>query len=146
MLGASSMDLLEVYMKQVRSILELTVPAWHPGITVSFNIIQICPQRRVLLCKKKLVRMHTKHTNWFKRNTRETITRQKQPQYCQCITRTRRFERSPICYLTSLLNKYSEQISTEYLYYIYIPLLLITHPELYQIWLKNYFWAFKSHS
>ena len=58
MVVASSMDLLDVYMKQVRSILELAVPAWHSGITVrkstkgsppdhirgELYIIQICPQ------------------------------------------------------------------------------------------------------
>ena len=48
MLGASRMDLLDVYMKQVRSILELAVPAWHPGITVSKT------SYKSALCKKKL--------------------------------------------------------------------------------------------
>ena len=33
-LGASHDDLLDVYMKQVRSVLELAVPAWHSGLTL----------------------------------------------------------------------------------------------------------------
>ena len=37
-LGASGMDLLDVYIKQVRSTLELAVPAWHSGITVCESI------------------------------------------------------------------------------------------------------------
>ena len=32
-LGANEDELLDVYMKQVRSILELAVPAWHGAIT-----------------------------------------------------------------------------------------------------------------
>ena len=31
--GASIPDLLDVYIKQVRSILEYAVPVWHSGIT-----------------------------------------------------------------------------------------------------------------
>ena len=32
-LGADKFRLLDVYIKQVRSVLELAVPAWHPGLT-----------------------------------------------------------------------------------------------------------------
>ena len=32
-LGANTGDLMEVYTKQVRSQLELSVPLWHPGLT-----------------------------------------------------------------------------------------------------------------
>ena len=31
--GASTTDLLDVYYKQIRSILEYAVPVWHPGLT-----------------------------------------------------------------------------------------------------------------
>ena len=33
-LGANNDDLLDVYFKQVRSVLELAVPAWHSGLTL----------------------------------------------------------------------------------------------------------------
>ena len=33
-LGARHQDLLDVYIKQVRSVLELAVPAWHSGLTL----------------------------------------------------------------------------------------------------------------
>ena len=32
-LGAEVEDLVDVYVKQIRSILELAVPAWHGGIS-----------------------------------------------------------------------------------------------------------------
>ena len=34
-LGAQDCDLLDVYMKQIRSVLELAVPAWHGAVTLS---------------------------------------------------------------------------------------------------------------
>ena len=137
-LGASGMDLLDVYIKQVRSTLELAVPAWHSGITVCESIdiervqraalqiilgmgytsyqaalkhfsLDTLEVRRELLCKKfgnKAVK-HPKHAQWFKTNTKVTVTRMQQPKYCPVIAKTRRFEKSPLCYLTNLLNKYS---------------------------------------
>ena len=32
-LGASIPEMLDVYQKQVRSVLELAVPVWEPGLT-----------------------------------------------------------------------------------------------------------------
>ena len=37
-LGAKESDLVDVYIKQVRSVLELAVPAWHGGITLAEQI------------------------------------------------------------------------------------------------------------
>jgi hypothetical protein len=36
--GAGTGDLKDVYMKQVRSVLELAEPAWHPGLTQSDSL------------------------------------------------------------------------------------------------------------
>ena len=33
-LGASQSQMLDVYIKQIRSVLELAVPAWHPSLTL----------------------------------------------------------------------------------------------------------------
>ena len=33
-LGAKQEDLLDVFIKQVRSVLELAVPVWHPSLTL----------------------------------------------------------------------------------------------------------------
>ena len=32
-LGSDKLRLIDIYIKQVRSVLELAVPAWHPGLT-----------------------------------------------------------------------------------------------------------------
>jgi hypothetical protein len=138
-LGASQSNLVDVYLKQVRPVLELAVPAWHPGLTLSDAVdiervqkaslqiilgpnytsfrsalIQIgldtLEDRRIILCKKfggKAVK-NNKHTKWFKPNVRVTVTRQEQPKFCPVVARTKRFENSPISYLTMLLNKYSK--------------------------------------
>ena len=34
-LGASDDQLIDVYLKQIRSVLELAVPAWHSSLTIS---------------------------------------------------------------------------------------------------------------
>ena len=38
-LGASQSQMLDVYIKQIRSVLELAVPAWHPSLTLEEKII-----------------------------------------------------------------------------------------------------------
>ena len=137
---ANNDDLLDVYFKQVRSVLELAVPAWHSGLTLAesadiervqraavqiilvsgftsyraalkqfgLNTLQV---RRTNLCKKfgnKAVK-HPKHEKWFKPNARTAVTRQEQPKYCPEVSKTKRFDNSPISYLTTLLNKYSKK-------------------------------------
>ena len=64
--------------------------------------------RRVQLCLKfarKAIK-NPKHTNWFRVNRRVGKTRLKQPLLCPVFARTSRFDKSPISYLTKLLNKY----------------------------------------
>ena len=139
MLGADSTKLLDVFIKQVRSVLELAVPAWHPGLTVNEAIdiervqraalhiilgmnyttyraalkqlnLETLEARRTHLCENftKKASKHPKHKNWFKTNIRETKTRQPQPKYCPVVARTKRFEKSPLAYLTNLLNQFSK--------------------------------------
>ena len=138
-LGADSTKLLDVFIKQVRSVLELAVPAWHPGLTVNETVdiervqraalhiilgmnystykdalkqlnLETLESRRILLCEKftKKAIKDPKHKNWFRLNTRETKTRQPQPKFCPVVARTKRFENSPLAYLTSLLNEFSK--------------------------------------
>ena len=138
-LGASQSRLLDVYCKQVRSVMELAVPAWHPGLTVSDALdiervqkaslqiilgtsytgyaaaldyfeLDTLEGRRVALCEKfgKKAAKNDKHCNWFKPNRKKTVTRQTQPKFCPVASRTRRFDKSPLSYLTKLLNKYSK--------------------------------------
>ena len=134
-LGASIENLIDVYIKQIRSVLELAVPVWHPSLTVVDKVgiervqraalqvilgydyrsyasalevsnLSTLEDRRKKLCSKfasKSVK-HPKHRNWFKVNTKVTVTRQKQPNFCHVISRTTRFANSPISYLTRILN------------------------------------------
>ena len=136
-LGANTEELLDVYYKQVRSILEFAVPVWHPGITVAesrqiervqktalsiilgaqylsySNAIKVldCEElslRRKNLCTKFARKSFKspKYRSWFKLNTFEPTmkTRQKKPLLMNVTTRTKRYERSPLPFMTSLLN------------------------------------------
>ena len=64
-------------------------------------------ERRENICKtfaEKSIK-NSKHKNWFKVNKSNERTRKKQPIYCNIFARTKRFESSPISYLTKILNK-----------------------------------------
>ena len=135
-LGADNEDLKEIYVSQIRSILELAAPVWHSFITgedrLKLERIQISAlhiilsdhyksynsarkaldletlhSRRQKLCKKFARKSfkNEKFCKWFKLNAKRTKTRNKQPKLCRVVSRTKRFENSPISYLTDLLNK-----------------------------------------
>ena len=134
-LGASTSDLLDVYIKQIRSLLEFAVAVWHPSLTSDDRVkiervqksalciilgtqyksygsalkklqIESLFTRRNRLCKKfaKKAQKHEKFRMWFIPNTRKTVTRAKGPRFWEVYTRTERFGKSPISYLTKLLN------------------------------------------
>ena len=136
-MGASDSQLLDVYIKQVRSVLELAVPVWHSSLTVADKLsiervqkaalqivlgkdytsyssacestnLKSLEERRLQLCKKFGIKAmkNQKHTKWFKVNPKVSRTRQQQPYLCPVVSRTRRFENSPISYLTKLLNQH----------------------------------------
>ena len=138
-MGADNEDLKEIYLTQIRSILEFAAPVWHPAITgelrvklervqkSAFHIIlsdgytsyrsarkvlglNTLHARRQSLCKKfaKKSFKHQKFSKWFKMNDKITKTRNKQPKLCNVVCRTNRFEKSPISYLTSILNNLSD--------------------------------------
>ena len=134
-LGASSCQLINIYTKQIRSILELAVPAWHSSLTkadklviervqkVALRIIfgehyisyqnalvqsslPMLEDRRISMCKKFAHKSlnHEKHSGWFKRVDKNRLRRVKLPPLLPVKTRTERFAKSPLAYLTSLLN------------------------------------------
>ena len=135
-LGASQDDLVDVYFKKVRSILEFAVPVWHSSITNEERIeleriqksacyiilgdqyfyfytsalkqlgMETLFSRRNKLCKKfaRKSAKNEKFSTWFKVNKKETCTRTQQLKYCKVYSRTVRFDKSPISYLTSILN------------------------------------------
>ena len=135
--GAGTKDLIDVYQKQVRSVLELAVPAWHPGLTLAESMdiervqkaalhiilgdkysdyhtalvdtqLESLATRRENLCLKFSIKAlrNKKHQNWFKLNQGTRDTRTSKPYLCPVVTRTRRFEKSPISFMTTLLNKH----------------------------------------
>ena len=134
-LGAAESDLLEVYFKQIRSIAEYAVPVWNSALTgdeivkieriqkIACNIIlgqnyesytsalktlglEKLSVRRRKICTKfaKKAHNHKKFTKWFK-PTPEVITRNKKPNFYDVVCKTTRFEKSPLSYLTKILNQ-----------------------------------------
>ena len=134
--------MLDVYTKQVRSILELAVPVWSPGLTqlevkqlervqktafhiivgedyVSYdNALDILGCDRLLNRRKKLCEnfgkramKHPKFKSWFRdfipKNPKMTTRgsdKKHDPKFIPVPSRTNRFKKSPLPYLTELLN------------------------------------------
>ena len=134
--GATIEDLIEVYTKQVRSILEFGVPVWNSSITkqesiefervqktfhhialghlysdyktaLSLTGLETLESRRLKLCINfsKKASKHPKHSQWFATTNSELPnTRSFKAKFKKPLCRLKRFESSPIPYLTSLLN------------------------------------------
>lgn len=139
-LGTKQAELVDVYAKQVRVMVELAVPVWEPGLTISESQqIERCQKvafaailgwakndisyRKSLkiLGLKSLKSRHSeicekfarksvnnpKFRTWYSINEVESKaynTRSKQPFLKPVTTRTVKFKRSPLPFLTSLLN------------------------------------------
>ena len=136
-LGATDTELVDVYIKQVRCVLEMAAPVWTPALTKG-QITQIervqktvcavilgsrysdynsaiktldlknLSDRRLELCKtfSKNCFKSEKYNTWFvKRNEHAINTRSKKNTLKQVTTRTTRYEKSPLPYMTALLNK-----------------------------------------
>ena len=134
-LGANRNQLILIYIQQVRSVLEIAVPVWHPGLSISnkidiervqksaFHIIlgdqyktyqeaqhslglEELNIRRIRLCEMFVMKnVHTeKYSAWFKINPQKVGARRKKKKYKEIVCRTKRFEMSPIPFLTRLLN------------------------------------------
>ena len=133
-LGVSVPNLVDVFQKQVRSTLELGVPAWQGAISKSerqsiervqryaahiilgeqytsysnaLNILglETLEERRVKLSLKFALRAEksSKFKAWFRRVSKNINTRQK-TKYYEVVAKHDRFARSPLSYLTKLLN------------------------------------------
>ena len=130
-LGAETNILLLIYYRHIRSILEFAVPVWNGGITKTevhkietvqrvalciiygkgFSYNQTCLKyniqklhiRRKKLClnfaKKAL--MHGKFNDWFIKN-KDMANKTK---FLEVVSRQKRLQKSPIPYLTRLLNE-----------------------------------------
>ena len=127
--------LVDVYIKQVRSLLEFAAVVWHPSLRNDDRLriervqksalciilgenyrsyksalkevqLESLFSRRNRLCKKfaKKSMKSSKFSKWFKPNDRRSSTRLIKPKFCEVVFRTERFRRSPISYLTEILN------------------------------------------
>ena len=128
--------LLDVYCKEVRSILEHAVPVWHSGLTkkqtdqiekvqkTAFKIILdisytnyetactlLCVEplefRRIQLCLNFAIRDIKKEHTIFSRIGFQPNTRSKPKLVSEYRCRTRRYQKSSIPYLSRLLNRLS---------------------------------------
>ena len=132
--------ILDVYIKEIRSVLELAVPAWHSGLTMkqsadihrvqrvalyiilsdantgkceysydmSLVILDLEPLsiRREKLCltfAKKTVK--GRHCDMFQTKTYMYDTRQATNTYKEHYSNTQRCYKSPLNYLTRMLNE-----------------------------------------
>ena len=139
-LGADIIEMLDVYEKQVRPVLEMAVPVWQPALTqqesTQIERVQRCAfyimlgknyksyeealnilvsrtleERRIKLCEnfaKKSLK-HEKFKNWFSHNEKEskinTRKKEKRNEFNPVRTRTDRYRKSPLPYLTDILNR-----------------------------------------
>ena len=137
--GAEDHQLVEVFIQQVRSVLEMACPVWTAGLTHQVKRIlervqktavavirganhttyyeglthlklETLESRREELNWKFAVKSfkHPKFRNWFKLDEKNITTRSctNKPALKVARTRTSRFGKSPIPYLTNLLNTY----------------------------------------
>ena len=133
-LGASQSDLIDVFIKQIRSVTEFAAPVWNSSLTgeeisrlerIQKNAMHIIlsdqyssynsalkttgleklADRRRKICMKfaRRAQKHSKFSKWFRPNPKR-ITRVKQPKFCTVICKKKRFKKSPLSYLTNLLN------------------------------------------
>ena len=123
---------MNVYNKEIRSILEYAVPVWSPGLTSSdakeieriqksaFTIIfgqmsyetalkkhgvKTLEDRRSELCKNFAVKTskHSIFSQWYQKNQSNVNTRNRK-QYCEVTCRTKAWYNSPIPTMTRTLN------------------------------------------
>ena len=134
-LGATCSELVDVYNKQVRCVLEMAAPVWTPALTkcqvTQIERVQktVCAvilgssycdyssamktlnlsslsDRRVELCTTFSKRCYKskKYNTWFVERGNQSIkTRSKKNTLLPVLTRTSRYEKSPLPYMTALL-------------------------------------------
>ena len=134
-MGTSQTDLLDVYEKQVRCVVEFAVAAWNSSLTkyevtqiervqkaalaillgdkymnyenaLSLTGLKCLSVRREDLCLifAKKASNNPKYGYWFSENLHAPNTRQNKDKLEPVQYRTDRFRKSPISYLTHLLN------------------------------------------
>ena len=139
-LGAGDVELVDIYVKQIRSVLEYAVPVWQGALSLSekrdlervqksacriilknkylsYTLalkaldLENLESRRNQLCLKFALKTekHHKFQSWFSPNVKVVNTRSKPDKYARVWANCARFEKSPISFLTGLLNKHYKQ-------------------------------------
>ena len=133
--GAQKPELVDMYIKQIRSILEFAAPSWNGGITLAeksdiervqksalhiilgddylyyqnalkISALNSLDVRRTNLCLKFARKAELDEKHSNWFKPKPILpTRQPKDKYCKPIARTDRLLNSPICYLTRLLNQ-----------------------------------------
>ena len=139
-LGAQNQELVDIYVKQCRNILEFAVPAWHGAIKGAERLdiervqkgalhiilgeqydgyqsaldatnLETLELRRNNICLKFAQRAEKDDKHCNWFKPKNNIyTRQKDDKYWETIARTGRLKNSPIPHLTSLLNKHYQTL------------------------------------
>ena len=133
--GANQTELLDVYYKQVRSVLEFAAVVWHAGLTqintsdiervqksalaiilgpkyISYeNALKSVNLESLKMRREKLSlsfgrKSLKSHPHWFVEDNKTINTRRKATELRNVTTRTKRFRKSAIPYLTSLINQH----------------------------------------
>ena len=97
-------DIERVQRAALHVILGDSYTTYENALTVMS--LETLESRRSKLCNKFAIKSvkHPKHSKWFKINKKVSITRQPQPKFCPVVSRTNRFKKSPLSYLTEVLN------------------------------------------
>ena len=95
--------------------------------------------RRTKLCKKFATKSvkNSKFKKWFKVNKKVSFTRQAQPKYCRVYSRTVRFEKSPLSYLTSILNSMKWMTDLYIIHYTYCILSQVNYRDIWRWTMKT---------
>ena len=136
LIGASTAELLDVYCKQIRSVLEYAAVVWHPGLTVNNTAdiervqkaclaiilgksytsypdalkttgLEMLSSRRKTLCLHfaRNAKKNPKYDTWFVEDEKVINTRKIKKNLKDTQSRTTRFRKSAIPFMTHLLNE-----------------------------------------
>ena len=133
-------DLVDIFCKHVRSVLEFGAPVWHSGLTLTekYDIervqksfchiylggkyesyhgalkqvgLESLEKHREKLCLKFALSAEksNKFKHWFKTSVKTSSTRLKPLKYAEVISNHTRKDKSPLYYLTKLLNEHYKE-------------------------------------
>ena len=92
-----------------KSALRIILSHRYESYSTALSYMELEPLhlRRNNLCMKFPGKClsNNKFSKWFKLDEKVTVTRQQRKKFCNVYSRTVRYDKSPLSYLTNLLNK-----------------------------------------